>query len=182
MAITAKGGWESVKRHFREIGIDCQTTDFTCVGIGDMAGDVFGNGMLLSKHIRLQVAFNHMHIFIDPNPDSATSWVERERLFNLPRSTWDDYNKDLISEGGGIFLRSAKSITLTPEMKKMLGTKKVAMSPSELIKTVLMMPVDLIWNGGIGTYVKAKHETDVGDRANDALRVNGSDINAKNIW
>jgi glutamate dehydrogenase len=135
--------------------------------------------MLLSKHIRLQVAFNHMHIFIDPNPDSATSWVERERLFNLPRSTWDDYNKDLISEGGGIFLRSAKSITLTPEMKKMLGTKKVAMSPSELIKTVLMMPVDLIWNGGIGTYVKAKHETDVGDRANDALRVNGSDINAK---
>ncbi|MDP5212173.1 NAD-glutamate dehydrogenase [Pseudoalteromonas tunicata] len=179
MAITAKGGWESVKRHFREIGIDCQTTDFTCVGIGDMAGDVFGNGMLLSKHIRLQVAFNHMHIFIDPNPDSATSWVERERLFNLPRSTWDDYNKDLISEGGGIFLRSAKSITLTPEMKKMLGTKKVAMSPSELIKTVLMMRVDLIWNGGIGTYVKAKHETDVGDRANDALRVNGSDINAK---
>ena len=179
MGITAKGGWESVKRHFREMGIDCQTTDFTCVAVGDMAGDVFGNGMLLSKHTRLQVAFNHMHIFIDPTPDAASSYKERQRLFDLPRSSWEDYDASLISQGGGIFNRSAKSITLTPEIKKMLGTKKVAMAPNELIKAVLMMPVDLIWNGGIGTYVKAKHETDVGDRANDSLRVNGSELNAK---
>ncbi|NMS31746.1 NAD-glutamate dehydrogenase domain-containing protein, partial [Vibrio parahaemolyticus] len=123
MGITAKGGWESVKRHFREMGINCQTTDFTAIGVGDMAGDVFGNGMLLSKHIRLQAAFNHMHIFIDPNPDSASSWEERNRLFNLPRSSWEDYNKDLISQGGGIFSRRSKSIQLTPEIQKMLGTK-----------------------------------------------------------
>lgn len=181
MGITARGAWESVKRHFREMGIDCQTTDFTCVAIGDMAGDVFGNGMLLSKHIRLQVAFNHMHIFVDPNPDSAKTYVERQRLFELPRSSWEDYDKSLISKGGGIFSRSAKSITLTPEMKKMLGTKKASMTPTELIKASLSMHVDLIWNGGIGTYVKAKSESDaqVGDRANDALRVNGSELKAK---
>ncbi|MBO1271361.1 NAD-glutamate dehydrogenase [Shewanella sp. 4t3-1-2LB] len=183
MGITAKGAWESVKRHFREVGIDCQTTDFTCVGIGDMAGDVFGNGMLLSEHIRLQAAFNHMHIFIDPNPDAAKSFVERQRLFDLPRSTWDDYNRKLISKGGGIFLRSAKAITLTPEMKTMLATDKSSMTPNELIKELLKMPVDLLWNGGIGTYVKSSRETnaEVGDRANDALRVNGSDIRAKII-
>ncbi len=181
MGITARGAWESVKRHFREMGIDCQTTDFTCVAIGDMAGDVFGNGMLLSKHTRLQAAFNHMHIFIDPNPDAASSYVERQRLFELPRSSWEDYDKSLISEGGGIFSRSAKSITLTPEMKKMLGTKKASLAPNDLLKALLTMQVDLIWNGGIGTYVKAKSETDaqVGDRANDALRINGSELKAK---
>ncbi|MEH8019165.1 NAD-glutamate dehydrogenase [Rheinheimera muenzenbergensis] len=181
MGITARGGWESVKRHFREIGIDCQNTDFTCVGIGDMAGDVFGNGMLLSKHIRLQVAFNHMHIFIDPNPDAAKSWQERERLFNLPTSTWDDYNKALISEGGGIFLRSAKAIKLSPQMKEMLGTTKASMTPNELIRETLMMPVDLIWNGGIGTYIKGSSEShaEVGDRGSEPLRVNGKDLQAK---
>ena len=181
MGITARGAWESVKRHFREMGIDCQTTDFTCVAVGDMAGDVFGNGMLLSEHTRLQVAFNHMHIFVDPNPDSATSYVERKRLFELPRSSWEDYNTELISKGGGSFARSAKSIPLSPEMKKMLGTKKASLTTNELIRATLMMPVDLFWNGGIGTYIKAKSEThaEVGDRANDALRVNGSELKAK---
>lgn len=183
MGITARGGWESVKRHFREIGIDCQTTDFTCVGIGDMAGDVFGNGMLLSEHIRLQVAFNHMHIFVDPNPVAATSFAERQRLFNLPTSTWDDYNKELISEGGGIFLRSAKAIKLSPQMQAMLGTDKTSLTPNELIRAALMMEVDLIWNGGIGTYVKATDEThaEVGDRASEPLRVNGKEVKAKVI-
>ncbi len=183
MGITARGGWESVKRHFREIGVDCQTTDFTVVGIGDMAGDVFGNGMLLSKHIRLQVAFNHMHIFVDPNPDAASSFEERQRMFNLPTSTWDDYNKDLISQGGGVFLRSAKAIKLSPEMQAMLGTDKTSMTPTELIRAALMMPVDLIWNGGIGTYVKATDEThaEVGDRASEPLRINGKEVRAKII-
>jgi len=183
MGITARGAWESVKRHFREIGIDCQTTDFTCLAVGDMAGDVFGNGMLLSKHTRLVTAFNHMHIFIDPNPDAASSYKERARLFELPRSSWEDYNKELISKGGGIFLRSAKKISLTPEMKKMLETKKASMTPTELLKELLKMKVDLIWNGGIGTYVKASNEThaEVGDRANDALRVNGDEVQARII-
>ncbi|NVK22508.1 MAG: NAD-glutamate dehydrogenase, partial [Kangiellaceae bacterium] len=153
MGITAKGAWESVKRHFREMGVDCQNEDFTVVGCGDMSGDVFGNGMLLSKHIRLQVAFNHMHIFVDPNPDSAVSYIERERLFNLPRSGWNDYNSELISKGGGIFERSAKSIDLTPEMQSMLGIKSKSLSPNELINAALKMKVDLFWNGGIGTYV-----------------------------
>ena len=181
MGITARGALESVKRHFREMDINCQTTDFTAVAIGDMAGDVFGNGMLLSKHIRLQVAFNHLHIFVDPNPDAAASYPERERLFNLPRSSWEDYNKELISSGGGVFSRAAKSITLSPEMKKMLGTKKASMTPNELIKASLMMEFDLLWNGGIGTYIKHSKETDadVGDRANDALRINGKDLGAK---
>ncbi|WP_119979055.1 NAD-glutamate dehydrogenase [Shewanella algidipiscicola] len=180
MGITARGAWESVKRHFREIGIDCQTTDFTCLGIGDMAGDVFGNGMLLSEHTRLVAAFNHMHIFIDPTPDAASSYKERARLFTLPRSSWEDYNPELISKGGGIFLRSAKSITLTPEIKTMLDTKKASMTPNELLKELLKMRVDLIWNGGIGTYIKASSEThaEVGDRANDALRVNGGEVKA----
>ncbi|WP_117235481.1 NAD-glutamate dehydrogenase [Vibrio maerlii] len=181
MGITAKGGWESVKRHFREMGINCQTTDFTAIGVGDMAGDVFGNGMLLSKHIRLQAAFNHLHIFIDPNPDSSTSWVERDRLFKLPRSSWEDYDSKLISKGGGIFSRRAKSISLTPEIQKMIGTKKASMAPNELIKALLQMQVDLLWNGGIGTYVKSSQEThaEVGDRANDVLRIDGKDLNAK---
>ncbi|MGL5390690.1 MAG: NAD-glutamate dehydrogenase domain-containing protein, partial [Shewanella sp.] len=183
MGITAKGGWESVKRHFREVGIDCQTTDFTCLGIGDMAGDVFGNGMLLSKHTKLVAAFNHMHIFIDPNPDVAVSYAERARLFALPRSSWEDYNSQLISQGGGVFLRSSKSITLSVEMQQMLETDKTAMTPTELMKELLKMPVDLIWNGGIGTYVKSSREThaEVGDRANDALRVNGRELRAKMV-
>ncbi|MDN2481137.1 NAD-glutamate dehydrogenase [Vibrio agarivorans] len=181
MGITAKGGWESVKRHFRELGIDCQTTDFTAAGIGDMAGDVFGNGMLLSKHTRLLAAFNHMHIFIDPNPDSSSSWEERKRLFDLPRSSWEDYNHSLISQGGGIFSRRSKSITLTPEIQEMLDTNVTTIAPNDLIKLILKMRVDLLWNGGIGTYVKSDKEShsDVGDRANDALRINGSELRAK---
>ncbi len=181
MGITAKGAWESVKRHFREMDIDCQTTDFTVAGVGDMAGDVFGNGMLLSKHIRLQAAFNHMHIFIDPDPDAASTYKERERLFNLPGCTWEDYNQELISEGGGIFSRAAKSIKLTPQIKKMLGTQKQSLAPNDLIKAILKMKVDLLWNGGIGTYVKGSKESnaEVGDRANDSLRINGNELQAK---
>ena len=181
MGITAKGAWESVKRHFREIGIDCQTTEFTCVGVGDMAGDVFGNGMLLSKHTRIVGAFNHLHIFFDPNPDAKASYKERQRLFENPSLTWDDYDKSLISKGGGIFNRSSKSIKLTSEMKKWLGTRQATMTPNELIHNMLQMPVDLIWNGGIGTYVKATSEThsEVGDRANDNVRVNGNQVQAK---
>ncbi|MBU3022901.1 NAD-glutamate dehydrogenase [Aestuariibacter sp. A3R04] len=183
MGITARGAWESVKRHFREIGIDCQTTEFTAVAIGDMAGDVFGNGMLLSKHTRLVSAFNHLHIFFDPNPDAKTSYEERKRLFENPSLSWEDYNTSLISKGGGVFSRASKSIKLTPEMKKWLGTRQVSMTPNELIHNILKMPVDLIWNGGIGTYIKSKKEshTDVGDRANDDLRVNGGDVRAKVI-
>lgn len=181
MGITAKGAWESVKRHFREMDIDCQSTDFTVVGVGDMAGDVFGNGMLLSKHIRLQAAFNHLHIFIDPTPNAAKTYKERDRLFNLPGCSWEDYEKSLISEGGGIFNRSAKSIKLTPQIKKMIGSQKQSMSPNELIQALLKMKVDLLWNGGIGTYVKGKKEShlEVGDRANDSLRINGNELQAK---
>ncbi|UUO22335.1 NAD-glutamate dehydrogenase [Colwellia sp. M166] len=181
MGITARGAWESVKRHFREMDIDCQTTDFTVVGIGDMAGDVFGNGMLLSKHIRLQAAFNHLHIFIDPTPDAATTYVERERLFNLPGCSWEDFDMSLVSEGGGLFNRSAKSIKLTPQIKKMIGTQKQSMAPNDLIQALLKMKVDLLWNGGIGTYVKGSKEThlEVGDRANDSLRINGVELQAK---
>ncbi|QJR82613.1 NAD-glutamate dehydrogenase [Alteromonas pelagimontana] len=183
MGITARGAWESVKRHFREMGIDCQTTDFTAVGIGDMAGDVFGNGMLLSRHTRLVAAFNHLHIFFDPNPDAESSYQERQRLFENPSLSWEDYDSKLISKGGGVFSRASKSIKLTPEMKKRLGTRQVTMTPNELIHNILKMPVDLIWNGGIGTYIKSSKEshTEVGDRANDDLRVNGKDVNAKII-
>ncbi|APS83611.1 NAD-glutamate dehydrogenase [Piscirickettsia salmonis] len=182
MGITARGAWESVKRHFREhLSIDCQTTDFTVVGIGDMAGDVFGNGMLLSRHIRLVGAFNHMHIFIDPTPDSATSYAERQRLFELSGSTWADYNSKLISKGGGVFKRSAKFIRLTPEIKELLGVDDDVMIPNDVIKALLKAKVDLVWNGGIGTYVKSTKENDgdVGDRANDSVRVNASDLNCK---
>ncbi len=182
MGITARGAWESVKRHFREVGVDCQTTEFTAVGIGDMGGDVFGNGMLQSQHTRLVAAFNHMHIFIDPNPaDPIASHKERERLFKMPRSSWDDYDKSLISEGGGVFSRSAKAIELSPEMKKLLNTQKKSLAPNDLIKAVLTLPVDLLWNGGIGTYVKGSKEShaDVGDRANDAVRVDGKDLRSK---
>ncbi|MDQ3057044.1 MAG: NAD-glutamate dehydrogenase, partial [Pseudomonadota bacterium] len=185
MGITAKGAWESVKRHFRAMGRDSQTQDFTVVGIGDMSGDVFGNGMLLSRHIRLLAAFDHRHIFLDPNPDAATSFVERERMFVLPRSSWEDYDKSLISAGGGLFPRTLKSIPLTPEVKASLGIDVVveAMSPAELMNAILKAPVDLLWNGGIGTYVKASFEThtDVGDRANNALRVDGRELRCKVI-
>ena len=178
MGITAKGAWESVKRHFMEMGIDCQSQDFTAVGIGDMSGDVFGNGMLCSRHTKLVAAFNHMHIFIDPNPDAEKSYVERERLFKLPRSGWDDYNLELISKGGGVFSRSAKSIPLTDQMRKLLGIREKSLAPNELISAILKAEVDLLWNGGIGTYIKSKSEThsDVGDRANDGLRINGSEL------
>jgi len=183
MGITAKGAWESVKRHFRALGRDSQTQDFTCVGIGDMSGDVFGNGMLLSEHIRLLAAFDHRHIFIDPNPDVAKSFAERQRLFNLPRSSWDDYDKALISAGGGVFPRSAKTIALSPEARAVLGIDAsiAQLTPAELMSAILKAPVDLLWNGGIGTYVKAESESnaDVGDRANNALRVNGRDLRAK---
>ena len=183
MAITARGAWESVKRHFREMGIDCQTEPFTCVGIGDMAGDVFGNGLLRSKATRLVAAFNHMHIFIDPDPDPVASFAERERLFNLPRSTWKDYDSKLISEGGGVFERQAKSIKLTPEMKQLIGLDRDAATPAELVQAILRMPVDLLFFGGIGTFVRASSETnaEVGDRANDALRVSARDLRARII-
>ncbi len=181
MGITARGAWVSVMRHFRERGLDTQTTDFTVLGIGDMAGDVFGNGMLQSKHIKLVAAFNHLHIFIDPSPDLKKSYAERERLFNLPRSSWEDYNKKLISKGGGIFSRSDKAIPLSSEMKKLLRTKQDKLVPDQLIHHLLKAKVDLIWNGGIGTYVKASEEShlDVGDKANDAVRVNGSELQCK---
>lgn len=181
MAITARGGWESVKRHFRELGIDCQTTDFTVVGIGDMAGDVFGNGMLRSKHTCLVGAFNHLHIFIDPTPNAAATYPERERLFNTPGLSWSDFDASLISQGGGVFERSAKSINLSPEMQQLLDTDKSSLTPTEVIHHLLMAKVDLIWNGGIGTYVKSARENnnDVGDRANDAVRVNGNEVRAR---
>jgi len=185
MGITAKGGWESVKRHFRALGRDCQNEDFTCVGIGDMSGDVFGNGMLLSRHTRLIAAFDHRHIFIDPSPDAATSFAERERLFALPRSSWDDYSRALISSGGGVWPRSTKSIPLSSDAARALGidTGIEAMAPNELLSCILKAPVDLLWNGGIGTYVKAASEThaDVGDRANNAIRVDGFELRCKLI-
>ncbi len=181
MGITARGAWESVKRHFRALGVNTQTTDFTVAGIGDMSGDVFGNGMLLSEHIRLVVAFDHRHIFIDPSPDTAASFAERKRLFNLPRSSWDDYDKSLISQGGGVFARSAKSITLSPEARAVIGTDAEALSPSELLHAILQAPVDLLYNGGIGTYVKASTEShaQAGDKSSDAFRVNGNQLRCK---
>ncbi|MGK4581088.1 NAD-glutamate dehydrogenase [Kitasatospora sp. HPMI-4] len=183
MGITARGAWESVKRNFRQLGVDTQAQDFTVVGIGDMSGDVFGNGMLLSEHIRLVAAFDHRHIFLDPNPDAATSYAERRRLFDLPRSSWDDYDRSLISAGGGVFPRSAKSIQLTPQVRAALGIDAVKLTPADLMKAILQAPVDLFWNGGIGTYVKAAAESnaEVGDKANDAIRVNGAQVRARVI-
>jgi glutamate dehydrogenase len=185
MGITAKGAWEAVKRHFREMGVDTQSEDFTVVGIGDMSGDVFGNGMLLSKHIRLLAAFDHRHIFIDPDPDAATSWDERTRLFELPRSSWEDYNRSLISEGGGVYSRQQKSIPITAQARAALGIEDdvTEMTPPNLMKAILKAPADLLFNGGIGTYVKAETESDadVGDRANDPVRVNGNRVRAKVI-
>lgn len=182
MGITARGAWESVKSLFCEKAVDIQCEDFTVAGIGDMSGDVFGNGMLLSEHIRLVAAFNHMHIFIDPQPVAATSFTERQRLFNQPRSSWEDYDQSLISKGGGIFSRQAKSIALTPEIRKALGIvgQVRSMTQFDLIRAILMAPVDLLWNGGIGTYVKAAAETDlqVGDRTNDCVRINALELRA----
>lgn len=181
MGITARGAWESVKRHFREMGRDTQTSPFTVAGIGDMSGDVFGNGMLLSRHIQLVAAFDHRHIFLDPSPECEASFVERERLFRLPRSSWADYDAKLISAGGGIHPRTAKSIAITPEVQRVLGIAAAALTPTELVNAILKAPVDLIYNGGIGTYVKATSEThvQVGDRANDVLRVNGAELRCK---
>ena len=183
VGITAMGAWECVKRHFRELGKNIQEQEFSVVGVGDMSGDVFGNGMLLSRKTRLIAAFDHRHIFIDPNPDCATSFAERERLFALPRSSWDDYNKSLISAGGGVHARSLKSIKLSDEAKKALGVTRATFTPMELMNAILRAPVDLLWNGGIGTYVKATQQAhqDCGDRANDGLRVNGRELRCKVI-
>ncbi|MFZ4690211.1 MAG: NAD-glutamate dehydrogenase [Polymorphobacter sp.] len=181
MAITARGAWISVQRHFREIGVDVQTDSIRVAGVGDMSGDVFGNGMLLSSAIKLVAAFDHRHFFFDPTPDPATSFAERESMFALPRSSWDDYDRSKISAGGGVFARSLKSIPLSPEVQAMLGLTATSLSPSELITAVLKMPSDLLWFGGIGTYVKAAGEShaDAGDRANDAHRINGAEIGAR---
>lgn len=181
MGITAKGAWVSVQRHFKEKGINVQEKDFTVIGIGDMAGDVFGNGMLMSKHICLTAAFNHLHIFIDPSPKASTSYAERERLFNTPGTNWADYNQKLLSAGGGVFSREAKSIKISPEMKKCFAISADKLTPTDLIHALLKAPVDLIWNGGIGTYVKSEKEnhSDIGDKANDSLRVNGSQLRCK---
>ncbi|TYB91585.1 NAD-glutamate dehydrogenase, partial [Micromonospora sp. WP24] len=183
MGITARGAWESVKRHFRELGHDTQSEDFTVVGVGDMSGDVFGNGMLLSEHIRLVAAFDHRHIILDPDPDAATSYAERKRLFDLPRSSWEDYNAELISAGGGIYSRTAKSIPISPQIRARLGLDDgvTQLSPQELMRAILTAPVDLLWNGGIGTYVKASSQTDaeVGDKSNDAIRVDGKSLRCR---
>jgi glutamate dehydrogenase len=183
MGITARGAWESVERHFRDLGLDPRREDFSVVGIGDMSGDVFGNGMLLSQHIHLVAAFDHRHVFVDPDPDSRVSFVERQRLFELPRSSWADYDPDKISPGGGVWPREAKAIPVNDRMRAALGIDDTVdlLSPAELIRAILLAPVDLLWNGGIGTYVKAAIEThaDVRDKANDAVRVNGGDLRVK---
>ena len=183
MGITARGAWESVKRHFRELGQDIQSTPFTVAGVGDMSGDVFGNGMLLSRHIKLVAAFDHRHIFIDPSPDSEASWVERKRLFDLPRSSWMDYEKSLLSAGGGIYDRAAKSIALSAEARSVLGIEAPTMTPVDLMRAILAAPVDLLYFGGIGTYVKASSEShaDAGDRASDAVRVDATRLRARVI-
>jgi glutamate dehydrogenase len=183
MGITARGAWETVKRHFRETGVDIQATPFTVVGVGDMSGDVFGNGMLLSKAIRLVAAFDHRDIFLDPDPDPALSHAERQRIFNLARSSWADYDQSKISRGGGVYSRSMKTIPLSPEVKAFTGLSVDQIEPTELIRALLKSPADLLWFGGIGTYVKASTQShaDVGDKANDALRVNGNELRAKVI-
>lgn len=183
MGITARGAWVSVQRHFRELGVDVQTDPVTVAGCGDMSGDVFGNGMLLSKAIRLVAAFDHRHIFIDPDPDAAASWKERKRLFDLPRSSWDDFNKALISKGGGVFSRKEKRIRLSKEARAALGIAAAELEPDAVIAAILKAPVDLLWFGGIGTYVKGSGENNatVGDRANDALRIDGRDVRARVI-
>ena len=181
MGITARGGWISVTRHFAELGVDVAKDPVTVAGVGDMSGDVFGNGMLLSKAIRLVAAFDHRHIFLDPSPDPAKSWAERKRLFALPRSSWADYDARLISKGGGVFPRAQKDIPLSPQVRALLGVADASLGPSALIEAILKAQVDLLWFGGIGTYIKGSHETNigVGDRANDAHRVNGRDLRAR---
>ncbi len=181
MGITARGAWESVKRHFRELGHDVASEDFTVAGVGDMSGDVFGNGMLLSRHIRLVAAFDHRNVFIDPDPDAAAAFEERERMFALPSSSWEDYDADRISPGGGVFSRSAKSIPLSEEARAALGVEDERLAPNELIRAILRAPVDLLWNGGIGTYVKSSDEAhaDAGDKATDAVRVDASELRCR---
>ena len=181
MGITAKGAWVSVQRHFKEMGIDVQTDSVRVAGCGDMSGDVFGNGMLLSQAIKLVAAFDHRHIFLDPDPDPATSWAERKRMFDLPRSSWEDYDAKLISKGGGVYPRSAKQIELSPQAQAMLGLDHAEIEPDALITAILKAELDLLWFGGIGTYIKAAHEShaDVGDPANDTLRINAADVGAK---
>lgn len=183
MGITARGAWVAVQRHFRERGVDCQAEDFTCVGIGDMSGDVFGNGMLCSEHIRLVAAFDHRDIFLDPDPDAAASYAERKRLFGLPRSSWQDYDHSLISEGGGVYSRALKKIQLNDAVRRALGIAGdvESMTPAELMRAILLAPVDLLWNGGIGTYVKASTESHAaaGDKANDGIRVDGRELRAR---
>jgi glutamate dehydrogenase len=181
MGITARGAWVAVERHFRELGVDIRSQDFTVVGIGDMSGDVFGNGMLLSRHIRLLGAFNHLHVFIDPDPAPEVSFEERRRLFELPRSTWDDYDRSKMSAGAAVFDRSAKSVDLTPEIRELLGVKEESVPPNRLVRALLTHRSDLLWFGGIGTFVKASDESDAraGDRANDAVRVDASDLRCK---
>jgi glutamate dehydrogenase len=183
MGITARGAWESVTRHFRELGVDVQSEDFTVVGVGDMSGDVFGNGMLLSEHIRLIGAFDHRHVFVDPSPDAATSFAERRRLFALPRSSWEDYDPALISEGGGVWPRTAKAVPVSAPVRAALGLADdvATLTPVELIRAILLAPADLLFNGGIGTYVKARDESDleVGDKANDAVRVDGEQLRVR---
>ena len=183
MGITAKGAWLSVQRHFLELGVDVQTQSIRAAGCGDMSGDVFGNGMLLSKAIQVVAAFDHRHIFLDPTPDPAKSWTERARMFALPRSSWEDYNQSLISKGGGVFARSLKEIPLSPQVREMLGIAAKAIDPDGLIAAILKSKIDLLWFGGIGTYVKssAENNVDVGDPANDALRIDGSDVGARVI-
>jgi glutamate dehydrogenase len=181
LGITAKGAWESVKRHFRELGVDTQSDDFTAVGIGDMSGDVFGNGMLLSEHIRLVAAYDHRHVIIDPSPDAASSFTERRRLFDLAGSSWDDYDRELLSEGGGVYPRTLKAIRLSPQARETLGVQEESLPPNEVIRAILRAPVDLLWNGGIGTVVKASTQTDMdaADRTSDAIRVDASELRAK---
>jgi glutamate dehydrogenase len=183
MGITARGAWELVKRRFRELGRNVESSEITVIGVGDMSGDVFGNGMLMSRHLRLRAAFDHRHVFVDPDPDPEGSFAERLRLFRLPRSSWANYDRAVISPGGGVFERSVKSIAISPEIKRAFDIEADHLTPAELIRKLLTAPVDLLWFGGIGTYVKAPSEsqTEVGDRANDALRVNGDEIRAKVI-
>ncbi|MGH9021718.1 MAG: NAD-glutamate dehydrogenase domain-containing protein, partial [Acidimicrobiia bacterium] len=181
IGITARGAWESVRRHFRELGVDADESRITAVGVGDMSGDVFGNGMLLSRHLQLVAAFDHRHVFLDPSPDPEKSFAERQRLFRLARSSWADYRAELISPGGGVFSRAAKSIQLSPEVRGALGIEDAALAPNEVVRAILRAPVDLLWNAGIGTYVKAAAEShaDVGDKSNDGLRVNAEEVRAK---
>src|SRR4029078_9475611 len=181
MGITARGAWEAVKRHFREVDIDIQSQPFTVAGVGDMSGDVFGNGMLLSPAIKLVAAFDHRDIFIDPTPDPASALEERRRLFALPRSSWQDYDRALISKGGGVFSRAEKQIALSPEMKKLLKLNKASARPAEILSAILRAPVDLLWFRGIGTHVRGPSETnaDVGEKANDAIRISAVEIGAK---